>query len=809
MFRNYLLIAVRNMARHKLYSAINIGGLAVGIACCLMIGLLIEDERRYDRFHEHAHRIYRFSTWNNASTFAHLGPKLVADFPDIEQAVRIARTSMTGTQVAFRDREFSEEGLLYATSNFFDVFSFSLVRGDPGTALTSPDAIVISKDMAKRYFGDDDPMGKAIRINAGYSSERTVKVTGVLGELPRHTHFAFQGLVPYAAYSSGDWQHGIAYTYLILEEQALPGELAEKISVWLPHQFTPDDAGDNSALHVRMSSMPCRLMALTDIHLHSQLERELGANRDIKELYLFGSIGILVLLIACANYMNLATARSANRAREVGLRKVVGANRRQLIRRFLGEAVFIAVLVFAAAVMLAEMFLPFLNAAVGRSLAISYSGRFLCTLSAGALVIGMLAGSYPAFFLSHVSPIAMLKDLSRSTPRSAGFRKGLVVFQFAVSIGLIGTTAVVMRQLHFFKDMNLGFDRRDVIILDTDGIEYDGHSMKHRLRTIKDELTRSPNVLVASFASAVPGEDFWGENTFTLMDAPESKPTGIKTMYIDPDYLETLGINLVAGQNFTSIFATRTYDGVILNESASREMGIGRKTGQKVHMNWADEVKTTGTIVGIVQDFHIRSLHHNIEPLALRMHLDRVGLGGYARRLVAKFRPGSVPATLPFLRDKWAELAPSERFRYTFLDTYFDFEQLYQNETRLMRVFGAFSGLAIFVAFLGLFGLASFTAENRTREIGIRKVLGASVSNVVALISRDFVVLVIIAIVIAWPVAYYGAEAWLQSFAYRVSVGWWTFALSGALALGIALLTVGWQAGRAARANPADVLRHE
>ena len=810
MFRNMLLITIRNMRRYKLYSAINLAGLAVGIACCLMIGLLIEDELRYDRFHEHAHRIYRFSTWNNASTFAHLGPKLVADFPDIEQAVRIMRVTKTGTWMSFRDREFSEEGLLYATSNFFDVFSFSLVQGDPGTALASPDAIVISKDMAKRYFGDADPMGKALRINAGYSSERTVKVTGVLGELPRHTHFSFQGLVPYAAYSSGDWQHGIAYTYLILEEQALPGELAEKISVWLPHQFTPDDAGDNSALHVRMSSMPCRLMPLTDIHLHSQLERELGANRDIKELYLFGSIGILVLLIACANYMNLATARSANRAREAGLRKVMGAHRRQLIRQFLGEALIVAVIAFSAAVMLTEIFLPILNGVVGRSLAITYSGRYLCALSVGTLVVGMLAGSYPAFFLSQFGPNAMLKDLSTATHRRAGFRKSLVVFQFAISVGLIGTTAVVMRQLHFTKNKNLGFDRQDVVILDTSGIKTTYSSMPHRFRSIKIELLRNPNILNVSLAFVVPGQDFWTSSEFTLIDVPESKPTRIKTMYIDQDYLETLGINLVAGQNFTSAFATRSNDGVIFNESAAREMGIGRTTGQKVHMNWGDIVKTTGTIVGIVQDFHIRSLHHKIEPLALRMHLDKAGgPGGHATHLVAKLRPGSVPTTLQYLREKWVDLAPSQYFSYTFLDTYFDFDQLYQSETRLIRVFGAFSGLAIFVAFLGLFGLASFTAENRTREIGIRKVLGASVSNVVALISRDFVVLVIIAIVIAWPVAYYGAEAWLQSFAYRVSVGWWAFALAGALALGMALLTVGWQAGRAARANPADVLRHE
>ncbi len=842
MFRNVLLITCRNMRRYKLYSAINIAGLSVGIACCLMIGLLIEDELRYDRFHEHAHRIYRFSTWNKASTSAHLGPKLVADFPDIEQAVRIKRVSMTSTQMAFRDREFSEEELLYATSNFFDVFSFLLVQGDPGTALASPDAIVISKDMAKRYFGDVDPLGKALKIYAGTSSERTVKVTGVLGELPRHTHFSFQGLVPYAAYPYGNRHEGIAYTYLILGENALPGKLAGKISVWLPHQFTPDDAGDKFASRVRRSGIPCTLMPLTDIHLHSHLDDELGANRDIKELYLFSSIGVLVLLIACANYMNLATARSANRTREAGLRKVMGAHRRQLIRQFLSEAVIVAVIAFSAAVMLTEIFLPILNGAVGRSLAITYSGRFLCALSVGALVVGMLAGSYPAFFLSHVSPIVMMKDLSRATPRSAGFRKGLVVFQFVISIGLIGVTIVLMRQLHFTKYKDLGFDRRDVVVLDTPGIENEVRraferrfrnienelkrnpnilsvslaneienyvrSVERRVQTIKSELRRNPNILSVSLATDVPGKDSRKSSTFTLMDVPEGRPTEINTMYIDQDYLETLGIELIAGQSFRSIFASRSFDGVILNESAARVMGIGTTTGQKVHMNWGGEVETTGTIVGIVQDFHIRSLHHKIVPLALRLNMDPRSVW-HAPDLVVRLRPGTFPAALSFLRDKCAELALSIHFRYTFLDTYFDFDQLYKDETRLMRVFGAFSGLAILVALLGLFGLASFTVERRNREIGIRKVAGASVTSVVALVSRDFVVLVIIAIVIAWPVAYFGAEAWLQSFAYRVDVEWWTFALSGVFVLVMALLTVGWQAHIAARANPADVLRHE
>ena len=808
MFRNVLLITFRNMRRYKLYSAINIAGLSVGIACCILIGLLIEDDLRYDRFHEHADRIHRLSTWKDMpKASAHLGPRLLEDFPEVERVVRLAHLP-TETLTAYQDREFFEEELLYASPSFFDVFSFALVLGDPTTALASPDAIVISQDMAKRYFGDADPIGKPLRISA-WSETTKLQVTGVLGDLPRHSHIEFGGLVSYAAYSTGERTFSGAYTYLLLDDKAKTQKLVDKLREWLPLQFTSNEDDDRSAASASTSSRPFRLMPLTDIHLHSHLEQELGANRDINELYLFGSVGILVLLIACANYINLATARSANRAREVGLRKVIGADRRQLMRQFQGEAVFIAVLAFAAGVMLTEMFLPFLNATIGRSLAISYSGRFLCTLSLGVLIVGMLSGSYPAFYLTRFKPTAMMKDLSKATPRSVGFRKGLVVFQFAISIGLIGSTIVVMRQLHFTKNKNLGFESRDVVILNSSEIDYDVYSAEHRFRTIKDELRRNPNILNVSLSFVVPGEEFWTGSEFTLIDAPESKPTIIKTMYIDQDYLETLGINLVAGQNFKSAFATKSYDGVIFNESAAREMGIGRTTGQKVHMNLGNVVETNGTIVGIVRDFHIRSLHHKIEPLALRLHLDNVGVRGHARHLVARLRPENVPATLQFLRDKLAEFAPSQHFRYTFLDTYFDFDHLYQNETRLMRVFGTFSGLAVFLAFLGLFGLAYFTTENRTREIGIRKVLGASDSDVVALVSRDFVVLVIIAIVIAWPVVYFGAEALLQNFAYRVGVGWWTFPLSGAMALGLALFTVGWHARRAARANPADVLRQE
>ncbi len=808
MFRNVLLITLRNMRRYKLYSAINIAGLAVGIACCLMIGLLIEDELRYDRFHRYADRIYRLSTWNNAYTNGHLGPRLAADFPEIEQVVRLAHVSSAGTPMAYLNREFLEEELLYATPNFFNVFSFRLLKGDLGTALESPDAIVISQEMAKRYFGADDAIGKSLIINSGYLDERAVQVTGILYNVPRHSHFPFQGLVPYSANSWGERESAIAYTYLLLDESAKARELVNKIRDWLPHQYTSNAPEGESASQRGRTTRPFRLTPLEDIHLHSQLDHELGPNRDIIELYLLGSIGILVLLIACANYMNLATARSVNRGREVGLRKVVGADRRQLIRQFLGEAVIVTFLAFTVSVMLTEMFLPFLNAAVGRSLSITYGGRFLCILGAAALVVGILAGSYPALFLSHFSPSSMLKDLSTGTHRSAEFRQVLVILQFAISIGLIGTTAVALRQLHFMNKKNLGFEKRDVVVLDAGEISAIGTPAEHRIQTIKDELTRNPNILNVSIASSLPGQNYWITNEFTLIDSPASKPLGFKTTCVDRDYLETMGIDLIAGRNLTLNFATMTNDEVILNESAARAMGIGKTTGQRVRMNLWGDLITTGTIVGIVRDFHIRSLHHRVEPTALRPNLGKIGLIN-AYELVVKTRPGAVLAALPFLREKFAELAPSRYFRYRLLDSYLDFDQLYRNETRLMKVFGAFSGLAIFVAFLGLFGLASFTAERRTKKIGIRRVLGASAFSVVALLSKDFVKLVIIAILIAWPVAHYAADSWLQNFAYRVDVGWWTFALAGALALGIALLTVSWQAARAARTNPADVLRQE
>ena len=396
MFRNFLLIAVRSMGRYKLYSAINLAGLAVGIACCLMIGLLIVDELQYDRFHQHADRIFRLTTWieiNHPKANAHLGPRLVEDFPEVEQVVRLARPP-TKTLTVYQDRKFLEEELLYATPEFFDVFSFTLVLGDPTTALAAPDAIVISQDMAKRYFGDADPIGKPL-LMPGRFETTTLQVTGVLGDLPRHSHIEFRGLISYAAYSSGERKFSGAYTYLLLDDKAKTQKLVDKLRDWLPHQFTTNEDDDKSAASASTSSRPFRLMPLTDIHLHSHMEQELGANRDINELYLFGSVGVLILLIACANYMNMATARSANRAREVGLRKVVGADRGQLIRQFMGEAVLVTILAFAGAVILTEMFLPILNAAVGKSLGITYGGRFFCILAAAALAVGALAGSYP------------------------------------------------------------------------------------------------------------------------------------------------------------------------------------------------------------------------------------------------------------------------------------------------------------------------------------------------------------------------------------------------------------------------------
>lgn len=814
MFRNYLIIALRNMRRYKLYTSINLAGLAVGIACCLMIGLLIQDELKYDRFHKHADRIYRFSNWPTmAKANAHLGPKFVTDFPEIEQATRIY--PLQRTLIEYQDKIIYEYDLLYAESNFFDVFSFSLSKGDPKTALTTPNAFVISQEMAKRYFGDEDPIGKTVLAKT--HTPFTLTITGVLDDLPHHSHFTFQGLVSYKNYQVGNREMAGAYTYLLLAEQANQQQLTEKIRAWHPHQLTPPA---NMAPDAPRPQKPFRLMALTDIHLRSHFEDELGANWDINELYQFSAVGILVLLIACVNYMNLATARSANRAKEVGLRKVVGANRKQLIRQFLGESLFTTALAFIVAIALAELFLPLLNASVGRSLTMNYDNQFFLILGASALLIGILAGSYPAFFLSHFRPIAILSGHSGSTPKSASFRKGLVVIQFAISIGLISATGVVMWQLQFIKNKNLGFDKRNVVLLDTEGIKRQNTTGKRpatiteyqqatekRFHTIKEELLRNPNILSVSLASVAPGQDFWGGNTYTLLDKPNREPTYLKTMYIDQYYLKTLGLDLIEGQNFQSIFASESHNGIILNESAARKLGINKTVGQKVNMHMSI-FEDTGTVMGIVRDFHIQSLHHKIEPLALRLHI-KPGYIWNAIHFAIKIHPNAIPETLTFLKEKWADLAPTQHFHYTFLDTYFNFDQLYQKETRLMRVFGAFSLLTIFVAFLGLFGLASFTAESRTKEIGIRKVFGASVTNIITLLSKDFVKLMIIANLIAWPTAYHITHNWLQNFAYRITLGWEIFVLSGTLALALALLTVGWQAVRAAHANPVDTLRVE
>jgi len=724
---------------------------------------------------------------------------------------------------------FYEEKLLYADSHFFDIFSFSLIKGDPKTALESPNAMVITQAMAKHYFGNEDPMGKTLQLSTRAHKQKTMQITGIVDDIPDHSHFTFRGLLSNQGNSDRDKEYSGAYTYLLLSQTANIQHLTNQLGEWLPQQFPRNkESGYTTTISTTVktsqkpesltptkphSPKPFTLYALTDIHLYSNLQGELGTNRDIRELYLFCAVGILILVIACINYMNLATARSANRAREVGLRKVIGANRKQLIHQFLGESILLTAIAFILAIALTEVFLPILNVSVGRTLTLHYDHQFFTIISITALFIGTVSGSYPAFYLSRFRPIAILRGHATTTSKRAGFRKSLVVFQFAISIGLISATGVVMWQMQFMKTKALGMDTQNSIILDTEGIDRTG-GLKYkrgvvatRFQTIKDELQRNPNILNISLASNMPGQTFFAGGNYKLDNNSDTPAKRIKTLFVDQNYVEMLNLTFIAGQNFTSTFTKEYQTTLILNESAAREMSLDTAAiGQLVTIPGL--LNETGIIVGFVKDFHIRSLHHKIEPLVLRLHYDP-DFAWHASHLVVKFHPGTLPQTLSYLKAQWAKLAPNHPFTYTSLDTYWDFDQLYQQETRLMRIFGAFSMLAIFVAFLGLVGLASFTAESRTKEIGIRKVFGASVTNIITLLSKDFVKLIVIANLIAWPTAYYVAHNWLQNFAYRITLGWGIFALSGILALCLALITVGWQATKTAQANPVDTLRVE
>jgi putative ABC transport system permease protein len=794
---SYLKIALRKMRRQKGYSFINIAGLGLGMACCLLIVFYIHHELSFDRFHANADRIFRVTmegmlngeTINVARSPIPMAPSLLADYSEVAGAGRIRKS---GTMpVAFADKEFIESGIIYADPAAFEVFTFPFIRGDAKTALGRPYTVVLTEGTARKYFGLEDPLGKFLR----FENRTDFAVTGVIRDVPQNSHLKFDlvcSLETRFAKSPGlreNWFSDMnIYTYIRLDrpeaqkplEAKLPGLVEEKLG---------------KVLTAMKGTIRLHLQPLTAIHLRSKLQWEFGGNGDILYIYIFAAIAVVILVIACINFMNLATARSARRAREVGMRKVVGACRRDLIWQFLGESTSTSLLALMVALVFVKLALPLFKSISGIELVPGVGElAWLIPVSFGlVLFVGFAAGSYPAVYLSALRPVKVLKGGPEAGSGSARFRRLLVVGQFVLSIVMIIGTLIIGDQIRYMKNRDLGFQKDQLLAIRTSD-----EKIFQLPDQVKSRLKEIPGVLEVSATSRVPGQ---GQDTQLVI--PEGLETG--TMYrsinADADYVRTMGMNIVRGRDFSKNILSDARDAILINETAVRKLGWADPIGKTFKISVAVNKYKTKTVVGVVKDFHFSSLRDTIEPLLINNEMTELAA------LAVRFKAADAGRLIGELKKSWKAISPGKIFDYFFVDELFDAQ--YRSEERLNKIFSSSSLVAIAIACLGLFGLASFLAEQRKKEIGIRKVLGASVGAVVGLLSREFLKLVGLAALIAWPIAYFAMTIWLRGFAYRTSLRPWTFLGSSLAALAIAFLTVGYQAIRAASANPVDSLKYE
>lgn len=801
MVSHYLSIALRNIIRQPGYDGLNVIGLAIGITCCMLILLYIQNELSYDRFHAHADRIYRVVNGDSARTPPAAGPALKELFPEVEEYAR-TRGTINIWMMAYKDTGFYESDVYRASKGVFDVFSFPLVRGNPQTALDDyahpEQSVVISESMANKLFGDEDPLDKVILAD----DEMNLRVTGVMEDVPPNSHFAVDYLVSEnldvenlrERYET-NWFSSNHFTYVLLAEGTDPVELEDKIARWAS-TYEPLES-----LNMRGLPFRPRLQPVTDIHLRSNLELDMAGRGDISYVYVFSVVAFSVVLIACINFMNLATARSTIRAKEVAIRKTVGATRSELVLQYMGESMCSAGLALVIAMGLVIAILPWFNTLMGTAFQVSYleNPNLLLWLAGIALLVGLLSGSYPALYISRFHPAKILKGGVTGGVTGSTLRKGLVVAQFALSILLIISTATVYRQLDYMQNRQLGFDKDQVVVIPLIG------GAERDFNTFKARLSQSPHVQGVTRSGLMPGRMFSAAIMpvfpTRLAEQSEDDLVGIPTLFVSTDFEKTLGLDLIAGRPFSSVLNDDSNNAVILNRSAIERLGLATPE-EAVRRQIRYRTSPPIRIIGVVEDFHMQSFHNPVDPMQLRF-MNRGGGGQAAIRLQAQ----NIPEGINAIEETWASVFPHYPLAYSFLDE--DFEQLYLSERRTGNLLGAFSFLAIFIACLGLFGLAAFTTQQRTREVGIHKVMGASVIRIVAILSKDFLVLVAIAVPVAWGLAYWIMTNWLQNFAYRVEIGPEWFLIASVVALVIALATVSVKAVTTALTNPVESLRSE
>ena len=809
MIKNYIKTAFRSLMKNKGFTFINVFGLALGLATCLLIVFYVFDELSYDRFNTKADRIYRI---NNDIKFggiansyavapAPAAAALKADFPEIEQVMRFRQNG--GRRVKKGSQNIQEDNMVYADNTIFDIFTLPIISGSATNALTAPHTVVITERIAKKYFNSTNVVGQVMTFN----DTSLFKITAVIKNIPKQSHFNFDFFLPMPGLAESkevSWLSNNFNTYILLRPGADYLKLQAKLPQFMRKHAGPQfqsilhqsfDAFEKSGSYFRLSLIP-----LKKIHLQSNTIAELDANGDITYVYIFSAIAIFILLIACVNFMNLSTARSSNRAREVGVRKVLGSPRKYLIAQFLTESIVVTLIGALIAVLAAWALLPLFNQMSGKDLQITPQiiSWLLPSLFVIIIVIGCLAGSYPAIFLSGFQPIDVLKGKLASGFKGGMLRSFLVVFQFSISIFLIIGTLVIYNQLKFIRNKDLGYNRQHILIIKNT------RSLGNAAKIFKEEVKQLSGVENATMTSALPTMDYGNSNAFFKSPVVDQK-NGITSQEwpVDEDYINTLGIKMASGRFFSKDMATDTA-ALVVNESAAKLLGFANPVDQFLYKPADNMAKNLYKlhIIGVVKDFNFRSLKENVTPMIFtHAYEDR---GALSIRIKSA---GDVPLILSQVKNIWKQMSPNQQFTYSFMDE--DFDAIYRSEQRMGAISISFTSLAIIIACLGLFGLAAYSAEQRTKEIGIRKVLGASMSVIVSMLTRDFIKLVAIAILFASPLAWWAMHSWLQTFAYRITISWWIIALAGLTAVVIAFITISFQSIKAALTNPVRSLKSE
>jgi putative ABC transport system permease protein len=794
MIKNYLLLAIKHSRKQRVFSFINILGLTVGISCCFLIFLFIMNELSYDSFHRNAKDIYRVvRVANNNGERREVpylsppyGPALVNDYPDAVKAE--TRVMRDNDLISYNNISFNEKNVYLTDKNFFEFFDFSLTKGNPAAVLKDPNSIVLTETSAKKYFGNDDPIGKVLQFN----KDRPLKVTGICKDVPVNSHLQFDMVIPLELLRPTQpdwftqWPNNGVFTYIQLSPSVNPKQLEKNFPAFMDKYLGEYYA--SAGFKMDLAIQPLRNVYFTT----DAIGNVKYGNK--KMVYIFMCIAILILIIACINFINLATARATDRSKEVGLRKVLGAVRKQLIGQFMLESLLYATIACILSIGLVQLLMPSYADLLGYKLPSFWSNPLVYAfLIAVILIVGFLAGSYPALLLSSFSPIESLKGKLRIGKSGSFFRKGLVVFQFGISVLLIISVVIIMSQMNYLRNTNLGFNKDQTMI-----VRFDNLAISRKKAQFKNELKNIPSVQSVSLMSGEPGgfHDGYGFEA-------EGKPgedLQFRTEFTDWDFAKTLALKIIAGRDFSESFKTDSLQSVLINRTAANVLGY---TPQQAVGKWIKNLSRDSlrrTIVGVVEDYHFESLKKQIEPLTISQGRDK-------RVALIRLKTDHLQSTIASIKNVYIDAAPDYPFEYSFLDE--QFEQAYKTESRQQSVLSIFSIIAIFIACLGLFGLASYTAIKRTKEIGIRKVLGSSVQNIVLLLSKDLLKPVLLGTIIAIFAGYYAMSQWLQGFAYRISFQWWMFAIAAIAAISIALLTVGLQAIKAAIANPVKSLRTE